>query len=145
MEETNINIKRGVSAIIFDKRGSSFFFLILHKSKGWEGWEFPKGKVEAEESSEDAVTRLVKIGAGLRSFKIFGKLTQTRDFINNGVRYSFETFLIEANMNVTVNIHDDEHDNFLWAPKDRVLDKLHWPDEKGFFVEVVSTLEEKHS
>jgi hypothetical protein len=46
-------------------------------------------------------------------------------------------------MNVTVNTKDDEHDNFLWAQKDRILDKLRWPDEKNFFLEVVSTLERK--
>ena len=144
MDETNMNVKRGVSAIIFDKRGGSYFFLILHRSKGWEGWEFVKGKVEEGETSEEAVAREVKEEAGLKSFHIFGKLSQRREFINNGVLYSFETFLIEANMNVTVNIHDEDHDNFLWAPKDRVLDKLHWPDEKSFFLEVVATLEQKH-
>jgi 8-oxo-dGTP pyrophosphatase MutT (NUDIX family) len=143
MEESNMNVKRGVSAIIYDKRGSSYYFLILHRAKDWEGWEFVKGKVEEGETPEEAVKREVKEETGLKTFKIFGKLSQKREFMNNGVLYSFETFLVDANMNVTVNLNGDEHDNFLWAPKDRVLDKLHWPDEKSFFLEVVATLEHK--
>jgi 8-oxo-dGTP pyrophosphatase MutT (NUDIX family) len=85
MEDSNMNVKRGVSAIIYDKRGSAYYFLILHRVKDWEGWEFVKGKVDDDESSDVAIKRVVKEEAGLKTFNIFGKLSQKREFTNEDI------------------------------------------------------------
>lgn len=137
-------VKKGVSAIIYDKRGSSHYFLVLHRIKDWIGWEFPKGGTEIGETSEQAVIREIKEEAGLRKFELKGMLSKKREFMKEDTLHSYDVFLVESNMNTTVEIHDDEHDNFLWATKDRILDKLYWPDEKRYFEEVCEMLQHQH-
>ena len=136
-----MDVKKGVSAIIYDKRGSVIYFLILHRNENWKGWEFPKGTIEPNESPKEAIIREIREEAGLVKFEIKARLTQNREFTHNQMLYSFETYLVEANMNVPVVINPDEHDNYLWATKDRVADKLHWPDEKAQFFEAIGIIE----
>lgn len=136
-----MQIKKGVSAIIYDKRGSVVYFLILHRNQNWKGWEFPKGTVEPNETSKEALIREIREEAGLRKFEIKARLTKNREFTHNELLYSFETFLVEANMNVPVVINPEEHDNYLWTSKDRVIDKLHWPDEGEQFIEALGIIE----
>ena len=142
MEESTI--KKGVSAIIYDKRGSSHYFLVLHRVKGWVGWEFPKGGSLGGEIPEQSVIRLIKEQSGLRKFELKGMLSKKREWMKANLLHSYDVFLVESNMNVTVEIHDDEHDNFLWATKERILDKLYWPDEKRYFEEVCDMLQNQH-
>lgn len=136
-----MEVRNGVSAIIYDKRGSIIHFLIIHRNRNWKGWEFPKGKVEQHESAKMALIREIREEAGLKKFEIKARLVKKREFNNEGVLYSFETFLVEANMNVPVIIDKEEHDNYVWTTKDGVIDKLYWPDEKAQFVEALAILE----
>lgn len=136
-----MEIKNGVSAIIYDKRGSIVHFLILHRNTNWKGWEFPKGGVEGNETSKEALIREIKEETGLKKFEIKARLTKSREFTNEGVLHSFNTFLVEANMNVPVVINQQEHDNYLWAQKDKIMDKLYWPDEKDQFIEALRIIE----
>ena len=138
------NVKKGVSAIIYDKRGNNYYFLILHRIKGWVVWEFPKGGIEDVETPDEAVIREIKEEAGLRKFNVLGMLSKKREFIKDDVLHSYDTFIVETNMNVTVEIHDDEHDNYFWGTKERILDKLYWPDEKKYFEEVCDMLQNQH-
>jgi 8-oxo-dGTP pyrophosphatase MutT (NUDIX family) len=142
MDESTV--KKGISAIIYDKRGSSHYFLVLHRVKGWVGWEFPKSGVLGGETPDMAVIRLIKEQAGLRKFEVKGMLSKKREWMKANLLHSYDVFLAESSMNVTVEIHDDEHDNFLWATKERILDKLYWPDEKKYFEEVCDMLQNQH-
>ena len=136
-----MEVRNGVSAIIYDKRDTIIHFLILHRNRNWKGWEFPKGKVEQHESAKQALIREIREEAGLKKFEIKARLVKKREFNNEGVLYSFDTFLVEANMNVPVIIDKEEHDNYVWTTKDGVIDKLYWPDEKAQFVEALVILE----
>lgn len=135
--------QRGVSAIIYDKRGDKHYFLLLHRVEGWNGWEFPKGKIEGDETPLQAVTREIKEETGLKSYNVKGSLVNKREFVHNERQYSFETFLVEANMNVVVDLSHDEgaHDNYIWTDKQGVLNKLYWHEEKSQFKEAIAVLE----
>ncbi len=137
-----MEVQSGVSAIIYDKRGSIVYFLILHRSSNWKGWEFPKGKVEANEALNDALIQEIREETGLTKFEIKARLIKKREFTHNEVLHSFSTFLVEANMNVPVVI-SEEHDNYIWATKEGILGKLYWPDEKEQFIEALGIIETK--
>ncbi len=124
--------KKGVSAIIYDNNGS-YYFLILHRIKGWKGWEFPKGGIQEGESPEQAVVREIKEETGLQTFKVIKKIESCRNFENEGVKHTFDLFLVEASMNIPVDISNDEHDTYLWATHERVLEKLTWDEEREAF------------
>lgn len=133
--------KNGVTAIIYDKRGSVVHFLLLHRNTKWKGWEFVKGKIESGEIPKDTLIREVKEETGLKKFEIKAKLNRKREFEKDDKFYSFDVYLVEANMNVPVVIDKNEHDNYLWANKDRVLDKLYWPDAKDLFAEALDIIQ----
>ncbi len=132
-----MDTQKGVSAIIYDKRGDDFFFLIIRRSNE-EVWEFPKGRMNDEDPME-AVKEEIRKETGLTKFKVKGTLVKDRVIENSGKKYSFKTFLVEANMNVVVSL-SQTHDNYLWAKKNRVREKLYWPQEKDFFEEAITVL-----
>lgn len=133
--------RKGVTAIIYDKRGSIVHFLILNRNTNWKGWEFVKGKMEPGEEPKETLIREVREETGLKKFDIKARLTTKREFEHNDILYSFDVYLVEANMNVPVITDPSEHDNYLWANKDRVLDKLYWPDAKDLFVEALNIIQ----
>ena len=77
MEE--INIKNGVSAVIFDNNGD-YYFLILHRNIGWQGWEFPKGSFKSGETEKEAIVRQIVQETGLSKFKVHKKLDKKYEF-----------------------------------------------------------------
>ena len=56
--------KKGVSAVIYDDNGA-LYFLIFHRVKDWEGWEFPKGGINDGEAPEEAIIREIQEETGL--------------------------------------------------------------------------------
>jgi len=124
-------MKKGVSAIIQADNGSKYF-LILHRNSNRKGWEFPKGGIIEGESPEQAVLRELREETGLPQYKILKKFDFTREFSNNGEQHSLDVFWVESNMNLPVTL-ESTHDNFLWAEPTRILELLHWQEEKNAF------------
>ncbi len=129
-----MEVKKGVSAIIYDDNGEHYF-LIFHRIRGWDGWEFPKGGIKEGESPEQAIVREIQEETGLSKFSVIGKLDKQREFENDGKKHIFDVFVVQASMNIPVQLqkHDPEHDTYLWSTKDRVKEKLTWPEEKELF------------
>lgn len=134
-------MKTGVSAIIKADNGSKYF-LILHRIKHWTGWEFLKGKIEEGESLEQALIREIKEETGLVKIKIIKKFDFKREFVNKGAPHVFDVFLVESSMNYPVVVDNKEHDNFLWAEPQRIIELLYWEDEKEAFKKALKVMKD---
>jgi 8-oxo-dGTP pyrophosphatase MutT (NUDIX family) len=129
------DIKKGVTAIIFDDMGVKYF-LIMHRILNWNGWEFPKGTVKEGETGEHAVHREIIEETGLKKFKIKKKLTFQKKYNDNGTEVIHDVFLVEASMNVPIHLThnmEKEHDTYLWTKKDGVMEKLTHKSDKDIF------------
>ena len=131
--------KQGVSAIIYDDMGEKYF-LILHRNSNWEGWEFPKGGINPGEDAQHAAAREIFEETGLNKFKIVHEFEVKREFESDEGMTSLTVFLVQASMNIPVHIDKKEHDSFLWAKKDSVLNKLTWDNEKSYFKQALEKI-----
>lgn len=111
----NINV---VAAVI--KKGDLIFITQRGYGEFKDFWEFPGGKIELNESKEDAIKREIKeeLDASINVDKYVGK-----------VEYDYPTF--HLNMDVFLaSLTDDklvllEHESALWVHKDE-LDKYNF-------------------
>ncbi len=136
-------IKPGVSAIIYDDNGK-LFFLILRRVKNWRGWEFCKGKAEDGEKIEEALAREVSEETGLSKAKLIQKIG-TRTVHDGNNDYPFEVFLVEASMNIPINIKKTEHDTYLWADEETALEKLTWDNERDELKKAIEIIKKKRN
>jgi len=133
-------VKKGVTAVIYDDMGDKWF-LILHRTKNWDGWEFVKGGIEDGESPEHAAAREIFEETGIKKFSIKKKLDIVKEYTGSGnIKCIHEVFLVEASMNVPVHISKEEHDTYQWSKKDIVMKRLTHDDDKMVFKEALSEL-----
>ena len=135
-------ITKGVSVIVYDDNGG-LYFLILHRNSNWTGWEFPKGPVLNGETVQDTFKREIMDKTGLSKLEVTHKLEGQRRFKKEGKLQVYDVFLALANMNTPVNINKQRgYDTYLWTKEDRVLEKLHWINEKDVFKKALEILKE---
>ena len=141
---TDSNVKKGVTAIIYDEMHKPFF-LVLKRRLGWEGWEFVKGAINTGESEIDAVKREVIEETGLQKFKIVKKLEGvTKEFTDQQkILNVYSVYLIEASMNIPIQLpvgESAEHSTYLWTDAESALSKLTWENDKDLLMKVIEQL-----
>jgi len=141
--------KKGVSALIYDNAGT-FYFLIVHRTKEWQGWEFPKFSLEydqelTEEQEHKMLVSLLEESLGIKKYKVIGKLLEQRKFMEGDKPRAFTVFVVESLMNIPVNLNSEKHDNYLWTKYETVVEKLTWESEKELFEKAYSSLKKGNS
>lgn len=89
-------------------------------------WEFPGGKIQDNESKEDALIREIK--EELHADINVDKYLTTVDYDYPEFHLTMHTYICSLNNDVEFvyhNQHELEHDNMIWLEKDD-LDKLDW-------------------
>ncbi len=139
--QNNREVRKAVTAVIYDKMHTPYF-LILKRSKNWEGWEFVKGGIKEGETEEDAVKREIIEETGLQKFKIIKKIANVKkEFVGVGDKLNIHSiYLVESNMNIPIHVpqgENKEHSTYLWADVDSVKSKLTWENDKEILEKVL--------
>jgi 8-oxo-dGTP pyrophosphatase MutT (NUDIX family) len=148
MEETtqdnNQNIRKCVTAVIYDQMDKPYF-LVLKRKLRWEGWEFVKGGLEPGESEEEALTREIIEETGLQKFKIIKKMENIKkEFIGvSNILNVHSVYLVEGSMNIPIQLPTDEeaeHSTYLWTDADSTMSKLTWDNDKEILQKALAEL-----
>ncbi|MFH1586327.1 MAG: NUDIX domain-containing protein [Candidatus Diapherotrites archaeon] len=137
-----MNIKNGVTGIVFAEKDGEKYFLLLHRVLNWKGWEFPKGGIEEGEKAEEAVLREVGEETGLKELEIVGKVPEKMEWTASDVNYIYNVFLIKGNMEEEVKLQEGikEHDSFEWVEKGKVTEILTHKENKENFCRVLELI-----
>jgi 8-oxo-dGTP pyrophosphatase MutT (NUDIX family) len=132
--ENNENVRNSITAVIYDNMHKPYF-LILKRQKGWQGWEFVKGHINDNETEENAVKREIIEETGLQQVKSIKKLDgfEKKYTTNENTLNVHAVYLIEANMNIPINIPKGEiaeHSTYLWGDFDSCITKLTHENDK---------------
>lgn len=109
--------------ITYIKKDFEFFYLILHYTSGH--WDFPKGKLEAGETPQEAALRELTEETGLTAKIIFG-FEESLDYIFKERGKLIEktvTFFVGQTNKETVTL-SREHIGYLWLPYEQAYKKL---------------------
>lgn len=131
--------KKGVSLVVYDDNGS-LYFLILQRVKDWQGWEFPKTAIEEGQDPEQVALHCLQEQTGLSQYKVIGKLDSKREFEKDGVKYSYDVFIVSSSMNIPVKISNDKYSTYFWGQADRIKEKLSWDSEIETFDHAVEAI-----
>lgn len=118
-----------VGIVVFDGER----FLLLHRKLNWQGWEYPKGGIENNETPRDTVGRELLEETGIKNFEIISELSNT-EFIDEirDAKVIVSNFLVHVSSNSKVILNNPqlkdgkkeliiEHDDFKWFfPKEAV-------------------------
>jgi len=137
-----MEVKHGVTGIIFDEKNGKRFFLILHRVLNWTGWEFVKGGIDDGESPKEAVLREVDEETSLET-SIVALLPEKVSWIAKNRKYVYVPFILKGSMNNSVNLEQEiiEHDDFKWVEENVVESFLTHNDNKKIFREAIDLLE----
>jgi len=118
--------------VIFRREGEKIFYLVLHYHFKGDYWDFPRGKVEKEETEEQTAKREIKEETGLEKIKFVDGFRETTHWF---YRWEGETiykeavyFLAEAGEEKVKISH--EHLEYLWLDYERAMKTLTFENTK---------------
>ncbi len=103
------------TGLLLNERGKVLFLLRSPTSTHWPGeWQFPEGKIEKGETSEDAVKREIKEETNLNVHKItfLGKRSVQMTWKDEVVLAHRDVFLVDWSGSVTLS---GEHSQYKWV------------------------------
>ena len=134
---TDYKFRDGIQAIVYREINDKREFLILHRIKNWNGWEFPKGGTKLGEGHNDALIRELGEECGILQKDIELILpTNTNIQIDwpekswkpTGYRGAlYKNFLVKLNPSTKITLEkndEPEHDSNRWVSKTEALNYL---------------------
>ena len=124
-------MKRQSSAgiVTFYKKDKTIYYLLLHYPGGH--WDFPKGKMEQEETKEQTALRELKEETGLTADILSGFEESMEYFFRAGddsISKQVTYFVGQSSgMEVTLSF---EHQGYEWFPFDQAHEKLTYQNAK---------------
>ncbi len=126
--------RKGVFCVVYTSKPIKY--LLLHRKKHWQGWEFPKGGKLAREKLENTVRREIKEETGLnvkkiKNFNVKGKFVYDKKTKEERKFKGFiwQLFACEVQRK-KVKISKKEHDKYKWCTFTQAVKLLTWPNQK---------------
>ncbi|MFA5993261.1 MAG: NUDIX domain-containing protein [Candidatus Pacearchaeota archaeon] len=131
--------RKGVFIVVYRKTNQGVSFLLLKRKLHWKGWEFPKGGIEKNETTIQAVKRELKEESGLKpiklkAYKITGSYLYDKKTCQDRKPYcgqSYKLYLVEVNSDsAKIKLDKKEHSAFKWVSFEKANKLLTWPNQK---------------
>jgi 8-oxo-dGTP pyrophosphatase MutT (NUDIX family) len=137
MKSNNKKYRKAVFGVAYCKDNKrNVEYIILKRKKHWVGWEFPKGKIEKNETKKDAARREVHEETGLKVLKIkkfhekgsyhYSKRLADRPGL---IGQTYHLFAVEVKKG-KVKLGKIEHSKYKWVSFKEAQKKLKWPNQK---------------
>jgi 8-oxo-dGTP pyrophosphatase MutT (NUDIX family) len=142
MKESKINknkLRKAVFGLAYcENSEGKIEYVILKRKNHWNGWEFPKGKIEWYETKRMATRREVKEETGLKvlsikRFHVEGLYKYKKELKNRPgiIGQTYTLFAVEVERGKgNIKVDDKEHYYGEWASYKKAYKKLTWPDQK---------------
>ncbi len=133
-------VRRVAIGVVFKKFPDGMRFLLLRRSRGWRGWEFPKGGVEKNETERAAAIRETKEETGLKKLRMIKRVGVAigYDYPKESMeRLAYEStmqraFLIEA-FDDDVKVEQGFFNGYAWLDAKAVINRLKWDNQRNLF------------
>ncbi len=110
-----MRIEKGVVVVAYKEVRRNHRYLVLKRTKNWEGWELPKGHLEEDDYRETVKLELGE-EAGLSEEEIedIKEMEQTLEwtFEDDGeeIKREYKAFLVEISEDAVVDVSENPHD-----------------------------------
>mgnify|MGYP001617917132 CR=1 FL=1 len=128
--------RQGIFIVAYARTGKGIEYLILKRKLHWNGWEFPKGKIEKKETKEKTAKRETKEETGLkiikiRKFNVSGKYLYHKRLPDRPglIGQTFSLFSAEVKKG-KIKLDKKEHNNYKWLDFKKAIKKLTWEDQR---------------
>jgi len=124
--------EKSAGAVIFRRENGKLFFLILHYHFKGDYWDFPRGKLERDETEEQTAMREIMEETGLMGVQFVSGFRQTtnwfyhwedQDIFKQAVYFLAETQKKEVKIS-------DEHLGYVWLAFDDAMKQLTFDNTK---------------
>jgi 8-oxo-dGTP pyrophosphatase MutT (NUDIX family) len=131
--------RKGISAIVFRRKGKKARFLLLHRTQNWTGYEFLKGGRKGSEKEESCLKREVREETGIKKYLSVRTAYSYRYpwpkwFVKDNCRFSgahFQLFVVEdLEKTDRIRIDRHEHSGYLWTDGRKALRLITHSDQR---------------
>lgn len=132
--------RRAVFIVVYRKTRNLFGkkiikYLLLQRKKHWNGWEFPKGGVEPNESLVETARREIfeecgQIGKTLKKYDLSGKYLYSKPLKDRKsfVGQTYVLFSAEVK-SLRVKVDTAEHSAYRWCSFAKAVKMLTWSNQ----------------
>jgi len=131
-----MRIRREVQAVISCNSDGEEKFLLVRKpdfSARRYRWRLLKGGVKAGESEIEALKREIFEEVGLENVQVLEKV-YSYQFIFKNVKHMVSSYRSRVNPGERIRLQTSEVVGYIWVPKERAINMLHWKNERKALV-----------
>jgi len=96
-------------------------------------WRLLKGGVKAGESEIEALKREIFEEVGLENVQVLEKV-YSYQFIFKNVKHMVSSYRSRVNPGERIRLQTSEVVGYIWVPKERAINMLHWKNERKALV-----------